>query len=214
MDEMHNPYSWGTLISQRKIRLYAGALFPEFMQFNTHVGLCPEYVNERCIVHDIRNAMPLPDGSVDIYQSEDVFEHIEYNIIPKIFNEIHRVLKPNGIFRLSLPDYRCDILRNRCVYDNYGSILFDIGGGGRLENNVVVGGGHVWFPLLEDVLTLYKKSRFDFDKINILHGYTDENTAILNVIDYSLGDVRRTPDHDARVSDPYRPLSMVIDAYK
>lgn len=53
--------------------------------------------------------MDLSDNSVDIYQSEDVFEHIEYQTIPSIFNEIYRVLKPNGLFRLSMPDYRCDI---------------------------------------------------------------------------------------------------------
>lgn len=214
MGETHNAYSWEKALFQKNISLYAGALGPELKQFHTHIGLCPEYVNARCIIHDIRDGMPIPDNSVDIYQSEDVFEHIEYNVLWKIFDEIHRVLRVGGLFRLSMPDYRCDILRNRCIYDNHGNIIFDPGGGGGFENGNVIAGGHLWFPLLEDVITIYEQSQFDHQKINVLHGYIDYDKVILNTIDYSLGNIMRTPDHDSRVSDPYRPMSIVIDAYK
>jgi len=208
------PYTWDKTFSQKEIYLYAGGLWPEFKQFNTHIGLCPKYFNERCIIHDIREDMPLPENSVDIYQSEDVFEHIEYDILPQIFNEIYRVLKIGGLFRLSLPDYRCDILHNRCIYNDCGKILFDPGGGGWLEEDIVVGGGHLWFPLLEDVMSLFEQSHFDPQKVKLLHGYISYDEVVLNIIDYSLGHIKRTPDNDQRVSSPYRPLSIVIDAYK
>jgi len=52
-----------------------------------------------------------------------------------------------------------------------------------------------------------------FDDINFLHYYTNTEQ-ITNQIDYSKGYIQRTPDNDKRVQDPYRPLSIVIDAYK
>lgn len=212
--ETYNPYTWERALSQKEIYLYAGPLWPDLAQFNTHIGLCPEYINENCIIHDVRKNMPIPDYSVEIYQSEDVFEHIEYDILPQVFNEIYRVLKAGGLFRLSLPDYRCDILRNRSVYNDCGKIIFDPGGGGKLEDGIIVDGGHLWFPLLEDVMTLYQRSQFNYQKINLLHGYIDYDNVVLNAIDYSLGHILRTPDHDVRVANPYRPMSIVIDAYK
>ena len=45
--------------------------------------------------------MDLLDNSVDIYQSEDVFEHIEYKkLLTNVFNEIYRVLKPEWIIKI------------------------------------------------------------------------------------------------------------------
>jgi len=37
----------------------------------------------------------LKDNSVNIVQSEDVFEHTEYSELKNIINEIYRLLKPN-----------------------------------------------------------------------------------------------------------------------
>jgi len=55
--------------------------------------------------HNCINKMNLLDNSVDIYQSEDVFEHIEPKYMINIFNEIYRVLKPGGFL-----DYQCLII--------------------------------------------------------------------------------------------------------
>ncbi len=215
MNREMKPYSWQQLKQQKSIKLYAGALFPALMQYSSHIGLCPEYSSERCILHDVRDPMPLPGNSVEIYQSEDVFEHIEYAGLPRIFDEIYRVLQPAGLFRLCMPDYRCDILRNRCLCDSEGRPVFDPGGGGRFENNKVIDGGHLWFPLLEDVLALFARSMFGLGKnVTVLHGYIDDDKVLLKPIDYSLGYIKRTPDHDPRVFAPYRPMSIVIDAYK
>ena len=80
-------------------------------------------------------------------------EHIEYKHQIKIFGEIYRILKPKGIFRLAVPDYRCDILLERTLKNKKGELKFDPGGGGAYSNlkRKVVRGGHVWFPRYENV---------------------------------------------------------------
>ena len=45
--------------------------------------------------------------------------------------------------------------------------------------------------------------------------YYDENgNSVTKKIDYSKGYVIRTPDHDKRVQNPYRAMSLVVDLYK
>lgn len=46
-----------------------------------------------------------------------MFEHIEYKALHRVFDDIHRILKPGGLFRLSVPDYRCDVYARRSLYD-------------------------------------------------------------------------------------------------
>jgi predicted SAM-dependent methyltransferase len=159
--------------------------------------------------------MPIPDGIITAYQAEDVFEHVPYEDLPSVFDEIFRTLKPGGLFRLSVPDYRSDVYFNRSVKDETGALLFDPGGGGSYENGQVVDGGHVWFPVYETVKALFDRSKFSSGgSVNFLH-YTDANGSfILNKIDYSKGAVSRTPDFDERVMSPRRPLSIVVDAIK
>ena len=105
------------LHDSENIYLYAGDL-PEGNRENVpFIGLTlkpeAEWWNEFHINHDVTAMIDLPDNSVDIFQSEDVFEHIEYDQLKSTINEIYRVLKPGGLFRLSMPDYRCDILNER-----------------------------------------------------------------------------------------------------
>lgn len=171
--------------------------------------------NSTHLLHDITKPIPLPDNSVDIYLSEDVFEHLDYNSLPTIINEIYRVLKPGGLFRLAMPDYRCDVLYNRSLKDINGKIIFDPQGGGEFVNGKVIKGGHLWFPTLESTKALLAKTFFNKPgKINYLHYYNTKNKSITNKIDYSLCYVRRTPDNDGRVQKPYRAMSIVIDLVK
>ena len=99
------------------------------------------------IKHDITKRHDLNDNSVDIYQSEDVFEHIEYNKLLSSINDIYRILKPNGLFRLSIPDFNQQKLIDRCLKKN-DIIYFDPGGGGEYKDGKVINGGHVWFPTI------------------------------------------------------------------
>lgn len=203
--------------NRENIYLYAGDMDVKIkLVHNPFIGLSLTNSDKHHIKHDVTWSMNLNDNTVDIYQSEDVFEHIEYDKLINVFNEIYRVLKVGGLFRLSVPDYRCDILYNRSLKDNQGNIYHDQGGGGSYDyvNNRVINGGHVWFPKYESVLKLFEQSNFDINNVNFLHYYDISNNPIINNIDYTKGHILRTPDFDKRVQNPKRPISIVVDCYK
>lgn len=202
------------LSNSDKIYLYLGDM--PFQRRNitekNFIGLSLSQNNLFHIRHDITKPMALESNSVDIVQSEDVMEHIDYPKLNDCINEIYRVLKPNGLFRLSMPDYACDILKDRSRKDENGNIIFDAGGGGSYDeiNKKVINGGHVWFPTYETVKSLLNST--NFSKINYLHYYDEREKPVTNTIDYSVGWISRTPDHDKRVHN--KPLSIVVDCYK
>jgi SAM-dependent methyltransferase len=204
--------SWSDVIKEKEPKLYAGNLSEALPQYATHYGLAlyPSYAKD--IQHDMRDALQVRDNSIAAFQSEDVFEHIEYEKIGRVFDEIHRALKPGGLFRLSVPDYRCPILFDRSIKSDNGALLFDPGGGGRFENDRVVDGGHVWFPVYETVKALFENSQFK--DVRYLHYTKQDGQSVLENIDYGLGHIQRTPDHDERVASPRIAMSIVVDARK
>ena len=56
------------------------------------------------IVGDIADMHQIKDGSVDAVWSSHNLEHLEAYAVPKALKEIHRVLKPGGMFLVTLPD--------------------------------------------------------------------------------------------------------------
>ena len=203
---------WRVLCDRERIFLYAGNV-PDSGHYDRFTGLSLWKSDSRHIRHDIRRRHLLPDDSVDVYQAEDVLEHIAFTKLPAIINDIHRILKPGGIFRLSLPDYRCDVLRERSRKNEAGEIMFDPGGGGSFTGRRVRGAGHLWFPRFETVRELLQGSCFR-DCWTFYHYYDEKGNAVLQPIDYGVGYVKRTPDHDPRVGNPFRPMSIVVDAVK
>ena len=208
--------SFARLNCQENIFLYAGSIGQHTLEGPIpFIGLSLDQPDHLHLKHDVRKKLPLKDNSVSIYQSEDVFEHVEYECLPSIIDEIFRILKPGGLLRLSLPDYRCDIIAARTMKDSSGNIIFDPGGGGSFQNRKVVNGGHLWFPTFESIDAVMQKSKFaENGTVNYLHYYDSSSNSVTKEIDYSKGVVRRTPDHDKRVQSPYRAMSIVIDAYK
>jgi predicted SAM-dependent methyltransferase len=200
--------TWDKVKGRELIYLYAGDIIGRPVSMSHFIGLSLTKNDRYHIIHDVRDTIPLPDNSVTFYQSEDVFEHIPYDSVPKIFEEIYRVLKEKCYFRLSMPDYRCDFLLNRSTKDKLGSIIFDSGGGGSPKNP-----GHIWFPNYEKVVWLFENSKFR-NSYKVLHGYLPDGTPIMEEIDYNIGYILRTPDHDKRVQSPRRPMSIVVDAIK
>ena len=210
-----SPATWKTVLRQTEPMLYAGELARHIQQFRSHIGVTPFVSSTRNILHDIRTPMPIPDKTINIFQSEDVFEHVPYEEIPAVFEEIYRVLKAGGLFRLSVPDYRCPLMLDRSIKDEAGHPIFDPEGGGAFRDGKVVDGGHAWFPVYETVKALFEKSSFAIQgNVQYLHYTTSSGHSVLNPIDYSLGFVMRTPDHDKRVMSPPQALSIVIDAWK
>jgi len=206
-----NKINFNNLKMKENIYLYAGDI-PQNGLYNKFVGLSLSQANSQHIKHDVNKKLLLGDSCVDIYQSEDVFEHIDLEKLPLIIDEIYRVLKPGGIFRLSLPDYRCDILYNRTQKNEKGEFLFDPVGGGEFIDGKVVKSGHLWFPQYKIVKELLEKTHFK--DIEFYHYYDDLKKSVTKPIDYTIGHVMRTPDHDERVKNPYRAMSIVVDCIK
>lgn len=116
------------------------------------------------------------------------------------------------MFRLSLLDYKCDILHERTLKNEKGELIFDPFGGGTFDNGKVTNGGHLWFPTYSKVKKLLEKT--DFKIYRFLHYHDEHGNGITNKIDYSKGFVMRTPDNDDRVKNPYRPMSLVVECIK
>jgi|TARA_B110000261_G_C13095633_1_gene361732 predicted SAM-dependent methyltransferase len=208
--------NFNDIMNNEKIYLYAGDMNEQRRICKPFIGLSLSQDNDYHIKHNVENNLPLLENSVDIYQSEDVFEHIEYDKLVNIITDIYKVLKPGGLFRFSIPDYRCDILHERSFKDENGNIYHDIGGGGNYDylNNKVIDGGHLWFPKYESVFKLFEQSKFDMSKVNFLHYYGEQGNTIMKDIDYTNGYITRTPDNDKRVQEPCRPMSIVVDCFK
>jgi hypothetical protein len=207
--------TWETVLRQEKPKLYAGELSRHIKQFKTHIGITPFVSSTRNILHDIRVPMPVPNNCINVFQSEDVFEHINYADIGAIVEDVHRILKPGGLFRVSVPDYRSPVLLKRSRKNEAGRPVFDPGGGGAFRSGKVVGGGHLWFPIYETVKALFDASSFSRNgKVEFLQYTMSSGESVLRQIDYTLGDVMRTPDHDERARCPLQALSIVVDARK
>lgn len=199
-----------TQTDSKTLNLYAGDL-PVKPEYDGWLGLSLTQQNDRHILHDITKPLPFADNSVDSFLAEDVFQQIPYDKLPAVINEIYRILKPGGLFRLSVPDYGCDVLQNRSVKDAMGNIVFDPGGDGTFDDP-----GHVWFPRVNTVYQLLEKTHFHTNgTMEFLHYWNmDGKSFVTKQINYSKGHIKRTPDNDERVKLPYRPMSIVVDMYK
>ena len=82
------------------IYLYAGDMPLNRRRDLPFIGLSQFRSDKYHIKHDITNKIQLNNDTVDVFQSEDVMEHIEYGVLPGILNEIHRILKPNGVIKI------------------------------------------------------------------------------------------------------------------
>ena len=54
--------------------------------------------------HDLRRPLPLEPHSIDFAFSEHFLEHLDRIEGLRLISEVHRVLKPGGVFRLCVPD--------------------------------------------------------------------------------------------------------------
>lgn len=57
------------------------------------------------VVHDLRKGIPAETGTVDAVYHSHVLEHIDRENVTAFLVEVHRVLKPNGIHRIVVPDF-------------------------------------------------------------------------------------------------------------
>lgn len=133
---------------------------------------------EFAVAHDLRRPVPLADGSVARILSEHFLEHLEPEALPGVLSECHRLLAPGGLFRLAVPDYGHP-RRRHCLAKGRDPR--------RADHRTLT-----TYPQLRALIAGSPFRDGDF-----LH-YWDGDRFVERPIDYTLGFVRRTPDHDPR----------------
>lgn len=58
------------------------------------------------INYDLRLGLPLSEASVEMIYSSHFFEHLEYKHGLRLLRDCYRALRPGGLFRISLPDFK------------------------------------------------------------------------------------------------------------
>ncbi|HWB00165.1 MAG TPA: methyltransferase domain-containing protein [Pirellulales bacterium] len=100
----------------------------------------------RCDVWaDLRNRLPLRDGTVDAIYSHHVIEHLPDSDLPAHFAELYRCLKPGGVIRIGGPNADMAIRKyvegdNRW-FDNFPDRRDSVGG--RFANFILCRGEHL-----------------------------------------------------------------------
>lgn len=77
-----------------------GQKYPEIL----YIGYTREADPDCDIYHDLNTGIPLPDETVAYIYSNQVLEHISQII--HLFNEMYRVLLPDGTMKHCVPHYR------------------------------------------------------------------------------------------------------------
>lgn len=206
----YNRMCFERLDLSKKLTLYAGDIADNVHMADPDLyGLSIVKADSKHILHDITKQYPLPDDCISSYQAEDVLEHIEFEKLVSVINEIYRILKKDGLFRLCLPDYYSAYLKDISMRDDAGNILFDPTGGGTYGANGVENLGHIWFPTYPIVSNLLERTKFD--KIDFLCYHTERGELIKKDIDLSKGYIKRIPKNDGEDRPVY---SIVVDCYK
>jgi len=204
--------------------LYFGSLGPHERQYQVpnFVSLALEPKHEREVRHDLTAALPYPDNSIAKVQAQDVLEHLPLERVPFVLDEIYRVLKPGGVFRLSVPDYRSPVHRRRSVYDWRGRVTgdlmmgaepyFDASTGDARIRFTEDGEAHIWFPRYELITHLILKSEIRKSRIVFYQAFLDDFTFLAEPFPEDEMHVQRALPHDRRAGG--QPVSIVADFFK
>lgn len=204
--------------------LYFGSLGLHERQYQVpnFIGLALEPQHDREVRHDATAALPYGDNSIAKVQSQDVFEHLPFEKVPFVLDEVHRVLKPGGVFRLSVPDYRSPVLKRRSVYDWRGRVTGDLLMGATTYFDETTGDArvrfsqdghaHIWFPRYELITHLILKSEIRKSRITFWQGFLDDHTCLAQPFPEEEMFVQRALPHDRRAGGA--PVSIVADFVK
>ena len=205
--------------------LYYGNLSPEELQFSESrfVGLALHVLHERDVSHSAYNSLQCQEQSIEKIQAEDVFEHLEFNSIPKILDDIYRVLVKGGTFRLSVPDYLSQHNLEDCFFDSKGKILGDTASGATITYDRSIpgkrvifstdGGAHLWFPTYDLVNELISKSEIGKCGEIVFYQYNKTGgEAVNNPFPINGMPVKRVPPLDMRNGG--NAVSIVVDFIK
>jgi predicted SAM-dependent methyltransferase len=81
------------------------------LNFGCGSALHPEWVNldssaaaPGVVAHDLRHGLPFPLDSFEAAYGSHVLEHLEPDAASRLLRECHRILRPDGILRIVVPD--------------------------------------------------------------------------------------------------------------
>ena len=205
--------------------LYFGSLGLHERQYQVpnFVGLALTPAHAREIAHDLAAPLPFADGAIAKVQAQDVLEHLPLDRVPFVLDEIYRVLKPGGVFRLSVPDYRSPVMKRRSIYDARGRVTgdllmgatpyFDDTTGDARVRFSEDGHAHVWFPRYELITHLILKSEIrKSGEIKFYQCFLDDHTYLCEPVPENEMYVQRAAPHDKRAGGA--PISIVADFTK
>lgn len=89
----------GMLLRDARVHLGSGTNhLPGWINVDIERGLHPD------VRADLRAGFPAPEGSVALIHSEHVFEHLELQDGIQLFADCRRILRPDGVIRVAMPD--------------------------------------------------------------------------------------------------------------
>lgn len=212
--------------ARRNPNLYFGSIKKNQIQCREggFIGLSlnPRHFSEiKCDIS--KDVFPFASKSVKYIQAEDVLEHIEFSDVPKVFDEVFRILKSGGVFRLSVPDCNSIVLQKRLIYDFEGRVLADPLTGSSVfydpkSEKILVkhrshGNSHLWFPTKNLIDELIQSSELRFcASIHYHHYSTSEGFFLVQNFPDLCMPVLRSPPNDMRANG--LPISIIVDFTK
>ena len=95
-----------------------------------HYGINPSFYTvdmanaDACLNFNDTPRLPLQDTSVKVLFTSHALEHLSENMVSKFLEEVHRVLRPDGILLVELPDcerlYKAWQSGHRALFDKLG----------------------------------------------------------------------------------------------
>ena len=204
--------------------LYFGSLGLHERQYQiaNFIGLALQPAHAREIQHNLTDPLPFADNSIAKIQAQDVLEHVAFEKAVSILDEVYRVLRPGGTFRLSVPDYRSPVLKRRSIYDARGRVIGDLmmGATSYLDQTTgdarvrfsEDGDAHLWFPRYELITHLVLKSEIRKAGIHFYQGFIDDHTYLCEPVPENEMFVQRAAPHDRRAGGA--PTSIIADFVK
>ena len=154
------------------------------LHFGSGADIKPDFINidmdgRADIFLDARNSLNIPDGSIEYIYSSHFVEHLEHDDLLAHLRECHRILRPDGVLRLGVPDFE-KVFNSYCTGDKefletrravlsslYGLPADMICAADFLNKAVYESGQHRTCLDLEKIRNLLTYSGFNASKISV-----------------------------------------------
>ena len=101
---LDGPASWMNVDASPTVRLQRmpvmGTVFQRW--------IAPRF-SPRIVYGDVVRGLPLATGSVDVAYSSHMLEHLAFDDLRTALREVHRLLRPGGVFRSVMPDLEAEV---------------------------------------------------------------------------------------------------------